>query len=87
MSVDQARLRPHLRPAARNELFQSEHGPSTANGSDVTAPKRNGRVFKAEAGDLRGVPVVASQVAGVMPGTDPVRALLAKEQRRERRQA
>jgi hypothetical protein len=67
MSVDQARLRPHLRPAARNELFQSEHGPSTANGSDVTAPKRNGRVFKAEAGDLRGVPVVASQVAGVMP--------------------
>jgi hypothetical protein len=32
--------------------------------------------------ELRGLPVVARGVAGVAPGTDPVRALLAKESRR-----
>ena len=32
---------------------------------------------------MRNLPVVAKGVGGTMPGTDPLRALLAKERRRK----
>jgi len=42
------------------------------------------RVFKAEAAELRGIPVQARGVGGVSPGSDPLRHVIAEENRRER---
>jgi hypothetical protein len=56
--------------------------------NDTTAPRaRTNDGVMVDASELRGLPMLAPHVGGVMPGTDPVRALLAKERRRERRRA
>lgn len=39
-------------------------------------------VLPGSAGDLRAIPVVSRGVPGAVPGSDPERALLAKERRR-----
>ena len=87
ISVDEARLRPHLRDRAQLERTQAdvlsaEFDRAVREGKDVTAPR-----WKVPVGDdferLRGLPAVAPGVRGVAPGTDPVQALLAKEGRRK----
>ena len=73
-SVDQARLRPHLR----------EYKRAAAPGVDTALP-----AAKVPTGDDRqrlcGLPCIAREVTGAQPGSDPVLELLRKEARQERR--
>jgi hypothetical protein len=82
MSVDQARLRPHLRLVREHaDILKAELDRAVSEGVDVTAPR-----WKVPVGDdlerLRGLPAIGPGVSSVMPGTQPERALLAKERRR-----
>jgi hypothetical protein len=83
-SVDEARLRPHLRGNRRNG-----ERPAVAALDDVLeaeaelARRQRERTVVPAAGDLRGVPVVGSG-PGAIAGTNPVSALIAKERRRRR---
>jgi hypothetical protein len=88
-SVDEARLRPHLRDRGQLErrqgdVLREEFERASQAGIDTTAPR-----WKTPVGDdferLRGLPAVAPGVRGVQPGTDPVQALLRKESNREKR--
>jgi hypothetical protein len=85
MSVDEARLRPHLRAVRQAAVFEAEFERAVRDGVDVSAPASNGRGFKPEPGDLRGVPIVGPGVGGVVAGTQPEAALLARERRRTSR--
>jgi hypothetical protein len=82
MSVDQARIRPHLRYLCDRPLpLRLEHlADQLPKGIAPAQPPS--RVFKPEPGDLRGIPIVGRKVGGVQPGTHPLGALLAKERRR-----
>lgn len=53
------------------------------------APEVNGKVLRASASGhhkarMRGFPIIAKGVGGTAPGTDPLGALLRKENRRRR---
>jgi hypothetical protein len=87
LSLDQARLRPHLRAQlerAQADIFGREYERALELGVDTTRPG-----LKVPTGDdrdrLRGLPCIAREVTGAQPGTDPVRELLRKERQRERR--
>jgi hypothetical protein len=80
-SVDDARLRPHLRDRARLEertrlhhqqaaIFRTQHNAALAEGRDTTSP----RSVATAAGDsrkLRGIPAIGRSVAGHINGTHP----------------
>jgi hypothetical protein len=76
LSIDQARLLPHLRLAYKSEVLEA-----SATTADVDTPAPRSKVHKPEPADLRGIPVVGPAVSGVSPGTDPLEAVLAKERR------
>lgn len=80
ISVDEARLRPHLRNHTQLEWQQGDisrkDGRAVREDVDVTTPR--GRVVVPSPGELRGVPVVGSG-PGAIAGTNPAAALLAKE--------
>ena len=89
LSLDQARLRPHLRDRAQLEQLEqqqavlaSEFERAGREGIDTGAP-----LWKTPVGDdrqrLRGLPCIAREVTGAQPGSDPVLELLRKESRRE----
>lgn len=76
-SVDQARLRPHLRQRSRLEIRADLRRQQAAvlqaalaENPDAVRPDRHA---KPEPGDLRGIPVVGHGVGGVQPGTQPER--------------
>ncbi len=86
LPLDEARLLPRYRPRAeliqnQADVLQAELERAVDEGVDTTAPR-----WKTPVGDdfqrLRGLPAVAKGVGSVAPGTDPLRALLAKERRR-----
>jgi hypothetical protein len=87
LSVDAARLRPHLRDHGRLVQTQADVWKAceqaAAEGRDVARPSPR---WKVPVGDdlqrLRGLPAVSRGLGSVMPGTQPERALLAKERRR-----
>ena len=56
-----------------------------AGSSPLERFAQSGRDRSGDRATMRNLPVVAKDVSGTMPGTDPLRALLAKERRRERR--
>ena len=78
-SVDEARLRPHLRDRPTTDapfrLIPPDSGmtyvqtflPGLPTSKPTTKPKH----FKPEPGDLRGIPVQAKGVSGAQPGTRP----------------
>jgi hypothetical protein len=73
---------PQAPPLPRQQL--EPHGRRGASGDHRA--RRNvtpvgGATVGGDALRMRGVPFVAKSVAGVMPHTDPLRALLAKERR------
>ena len=81
MSLDQARLRPHLRVTAARDLARS--GMPDWPPGDEDEEGGRGQVGAA-GGDrraLRGVPVVGVGL-GAVAGSNPVAALLGKERRR-----
>jgi hypothetical protein len=54
------------------------------------APEANGKVLRASADGhrkdrMRGMPIIAKGVSGTMRGTNPLAALIAKEEGRRRR--
>lgn len=77
-NLDEARLRPHLRSNAPFTYL----APSNL---EIISPALNAKApsvaFKPEPGDLRGIPIVGPNVAGVQPGTNPLAALIAKDER------
>lgn len=81
-SIDQARLRPHLRAdRERGELPASAALDDVLEAEAAIVRRQRGRTVVPSPGELRGVPVVGSG-PGATPGTNPVSALLAKERRR-----
>ncbi len=82
ISVDEARLRPHLRGDQRNgELPASAALDDVLEAEAELVRRQRGRTMVPSPGELRGVPVVGSG-PGATPGSNPVSALLAKERRR-----
>jgi hypothetical protein len=88
-SVDQARLRPHLRGQLvqhQADVLRQELDRSAAGGNVDRSAPRSG--WKTPVGDdldrLRGLPVAGTRVGGTSPGTDPLGALLEKVERRSR---
>jgi hypothetical protein len=82
LSVDQARLRPHLRPVEEQaRVFRAEVDRASEAGIDTTAPR-----WKVPVGDdlqrLRGLPAVGRGVRGVIGGTDPEREAIRRDERR-----
>jgi hypothetical protein len=80
-SLDQARVRPHLRAGVARDPGVRDDGPPRGEGGDARV-----RLPATAGGDrrrLRGLPVVGVGLAATA-GSDPVASLLAKE-RRERR--
>ena len=85
LDVDAARLLPRYRLLEQqSKVFVDELRRAERDDVDTTRPGP-----KVPTGDdrerLRGLPCVAREVTGAQPGTDPLRALLRKEARRERR--
>lgn len=79
---------PHLLPrfsATRRELDRKVARIILETGAGLPPVEmKDRRVFKAEAAELRGIPVQARGVGGVSPGSDPLRHVIAEENRRER---
>ena len=75
-SDDHHRLRPHLRPGASTQTDRPK-----VEAVDTSSVKAGPGVAGGDKRQLRGLPTVAPGVAGVAPGTDPLRALLAKQPR------
>jgi hypothetical protein len=83
LSLDDARLLPHLRAdrgkgesplsAALDDVLEAE--------AELVRRRRRGVGVVPSAGELRGLPVVGGG-PGATPGSNPVAALLAKERRR-----
>jgi hypothetical protein len=93
ISVDEARLRPHLRGdrfAAwerrnREAVELDRKAFELVRDTDVQVPSRAVLSAATAAGDpakLRGLPAIGRNVTGATSSTDPVRALLSKERRR-----
>ena len=80
LSLDDARLLPHLRPGSSPRDVHDA-------GRDALASPAS-PVGKVPVGDdwerLRGLPMMARGVRGASPGSNPEQALLAKERRRRR---
>lgn len=51
---------------------------------DVPTERKHRGSNGADYANLRGLPAIGRNVSGAVPGTDPLRALLAKEERRSR---
>ena len=95
-NVDDARLLPRLRKAvtplspewldrARMERQQAKVLMAALDANpDAVMPLRHALTKPGDSEQLRGLPAIAKGVSGVSPGTDPMRALLRKESRRER---
>jgi hypothetical protein len=87
LPVDQARLRPHLRDREHLEqqqanVLRDEFERAGQAGVDRTVPRaRANDQIVADRMELRGLPVIGA-AGGVIPGTQPEQALLAKERRR-----
>jgi hypothetical protein len=83
LSLDEARLRPHLRAGREKGKLPASAAPGDVLEAEVVRRKR-GRAAVASPGELRGLPAVGWGVAGAQPGSQPERALIAKENRRRR---
>ena len=88
MPLDQARLRPHLRDRAdlertQADVLRAELDRAVGAGKHVTAPRaRRNDGIMVDPRELRGLPAIGPGVAGATAGSNPLRALLAKESRR-----
>jgi hypothetical protein len=69
---------------ARNAATLARIEQETAT-SDEPVVTTQGATLAGDPARLRGIPAVGRGCAGAMAGTDPVRALLAKERSRRRR--
>jgi hypothetical protein len=79
--LDDARLRPHLRNGGRPE----RKAVVVASSESEVATSGLPGVAGGDARTLRGIPAVSPYgVGSAIPGTDPMRALLAKERRSKR---
>lgn len=87
-SVDEARLRPHLRERERSQFSarrarERDQGrildealtAAEATGRKTTMPAR---AVVGEPGDLRGIPAIARGVGGAQPGTQPERRVVSE---------
>ena len=83
LTIDEARLRPHLRAdLGKGELPASAALDDVLEAEAELVRRQRGRVVVPSPGELRGLPAHGRQVGGVQPGTQPEQALLAKERRR-----
>jgi hypothetical protein len=73
-SVDQARLRPHLRERAQLEQRQTDGFQENDRTDAATPHARLNDEVMVDPFELRGLPILAPGVQGVAPGTDPVGA-------------
>ncbi len=81
LSLDEARLRPHLRAdRERGELPASAALDDVLEAEAELVRRHRGRTVVPSPGELRGLPVVGSG-PGAIAGTNPAAALLAKERR------
>jgi hypothetical protein len=81
LSVDDARRLPHLReqqPERRVVSSENDDGLERATSAGWKMPVGD------DLDRLRGLPAIGRNVSGAMAGSDPSRALLAKERRRGR---
>jgi hypothetical protein len=87
LSLDQARLLPHLRERVRlveeqAAVLRREFERAAAEGVEATAPGR----WIGPAGDdldrLRGLPAVGRNVRGAIRGTDPLGETIRRSERR-----
>lgn len=81
LTVDEARLRPHLRTRAQlleqqARIFEREYTRAVAAGVETAAAAVPAG---GDAARLRGIPVVARGVAGAQRGSDPLAELLRKQ--------
>lgn len=73
--MDEARLRPHLRA-----IQQPKRLPFHIAIGQLAAPNIKAKIVTPSPGELRGIPVVGrAGGAGAIRGSDPVGALLGKE--------
>lgn len=92
-SVDDARRLPRFREDGpllkRDRLAREQAAALLAAISSSDAGVAPGRQVKAEAGDLRGIPVIGPGVGGASPGTSPESSIgrLDRQLERERRAA
>ena len=83
MSLDQARLRPHLRAGSGQQKRVQEVSAERVGASRSPSSSWNDGVM-VDPMLLRGLPLIARGVRGASAGTDPYGALVAKEGRRQR---
>jgi hypothetical protein len=78
LSLDEARLRPHLRRQPARSTPGVWTPADVLDAAAEEALRQRDLAAVPSPGDMRGVPIV-NGCAGVMPGTDPVAALMRKE--------
>lgn len=92
LSIDDARLRPHLRHRERTEARHNDRKRMLEQQADILLSaaadnKRRGTRPGASGGDprdLRGIPVIAQGVGGTSPHTQPEASTVAKLSREKR---
>ncbi|MEO5576454.1 MAG: hypothetical protein ABIR67_15130 [Gaiellaceae bacterium] len=87
IELDVARLLPRMRKLCDGAEHEAQViARIVAQATNVDEPLvADPRVAAGDPARLRGLPAIGPNVSGAMAGTDPVRALLAKESRRRRR--
>jgi hypothetical protein len=81
------RLPRYLDPATEREAFERKLAAILrATGTEMPSRKELASAL-AEPGSLRGIPAIGRGTAGAVAGSDPLRALLAKERRNGRRRS
>jgi hypothetical protein len=79
ITIDQARLRPHLRLTPPSQTFTSPSpGNSQAGNPRQTPPPPSRTPLVGEPAELRGIPVLAAGVGGTQPGTNPLTETLRR---------
>ncbi len=81
--LDQARRLPRFRDRAamlaeQRAVFRKAVSETVDEGRDVSMPQR----AAGDPRDLRGIPAISRGVGGVMPGTDPVREAIRRDEQR-----
>ena len=78
LTLDQARLRPHLRTGRQPDSPVFQPTDMLDQQLELEAAKRS-RLAVPTAGELRGIPVQARGSAGTSPGTNPLAELLRSQ--------
>lgn len=78
-SVDEARLRPHLRKQKPTLVIAPDNGTTHIQTLQLGGKRSSKTPIIGEPGDLRGIPVVGARgVGGVSPGTQPERRVIGQ---------